>query len=106
MPAPPRPDLKLPKCVREGCLRHGGVRGRRPKLKVHNAAGPVKLVAKHRRDDLRNSSAGCSGSGACAAVMGDRRYSRKEHVVAHIAHRHAGGGVVDDVETRTNLSRQ
>ena len=66
--------------------------------KMDDTAGPVELVAEHRRDKLRDAGAGGGCGGAGAAVMDNCRDSRKENVVAHVAHGHAVGRIVDKLE--------
>src|SRR3954468_3389164 len=71
-------------------------RGSGPEL--HDSAGPIELVAEHRCDDLGDTGAGCGCGGPGAAVMDDCRDPRKEDVVAYIAHGHAVGCIVNELE--------
>ena len=89
----------LPQRVGEGLFGDRGVRDRRAEAELDDTRRPVRLIAEHRSDNLRDAGARCSGGRAGAAVMHDGRDAREQQLVAHVADGETITGVIDDIET-------
>jgi len=67
----------LPQRVGQGLFGDRGVRDRRADAELDDTSRPVRLIAKHRSDELRNAGARGRSGRAGAAVMHHGRDARE-----------------------------